>query len=287
MFVCIFLFDWGIVFGADGKIKCDCAFSIGPACRPAQWLRKTKKRFQSSPLDWMMRYSLDTALHFFENKFSDFFEDVEDTGEYSDDQRMVRDKKNGIVSMHHFNKKLSLGDAKSEVRNMMLRRAKEVDNILQNSDSIVLLCNRQKDSLSELKKFIQGFSKLYPEKNITLMNVRSGGGNDPTRETVYSGKAATKKKPKKKAQRNNSKSKRKAAVQKKVTKKAAKKPAKKRANQSKKLRIIEYCFNDVSPDTNKYPEWEGNPFGWKKVIEDIELTNKFYNKNMNFKKVEF
>ena len=103
IFVAIFslftLFCFSV--NVEAKVKGDCIFSVGPACRPAQWLRKTHKRFQAAPFDWMMKYSLDTVTHCFKNKFSDFFSDVEATGEIIGNERVVRDKKNNIVSMHH------------------------------------------------------------------------------------------------------------------------------------------------------------------------------------------
>ena len=262
VFVCVLMCSVGVEHIAECKIKCDCIFSIGPACRPAQWLRKTKKRFQSSPLDWMMKYSLSTALHFFSNKFSDFFEDVEATGECIGNHRVVRDKKNSIVSMHHFNKNISLNTAKNEVRSMMLRRGKAVDNILKKSNSIVLLCNREKDYNEELKRFARGFSKLYPGKNIAVINIRSNNSNQVTQRVIYDGKATTRKNMKKKS-------------------------GKQTKQKAKRLRVIEYNFRDVSPDTRIYPAWEGSPSGWKTVINDIELSDKFFNRNMDFQKVEF
>lgn len=271
IFVCVFLCDFSIGLAFDVKIKGDCVFSIGPACRPSQWLRKTKKRFQSCPLDWMMKYSLDTALHCFGNKFEDFFEETEATGEYIGNCRVVKDKRNNIVSMHHFNKNFSLNDAKKEVRDMMIRRGKEVDKIFKKSNSIVLICNRQKDSNDDLKSFLKGFSKLYPERDITLINVRSNNSDNPVSKVIYSGNAVERKKSANNKTHVNSKSKNNG----------------KRKNNSKKLCLIEYQFRDISPDTRKYPEWEGNPYGWQKVMDDIELTDKFFNKNMDFKKVEF
>jgi len=235
---------------------------LGAACRPAQWLRKTKKRFQACPLDWMMKYSLDTALHCFRTNFKDFFEDVEETNEYSGSCRVVRDKKNDIVSMHHFKSNLSLEDAKNNVRDMMSRRAQAVAKILKKSNSIVLLCNRQKNSHTELINFLKEFSKIYPDKNITLINIHSNNSDQITKNVIYNGKAS-------------------------IVKSKKGKPSNKYTKKPKKLCFIEYCFKDVSPNRNVYPEWEGNPNGWQTVINDIEVTNKFLNKNIDFKKVEF
>lgn len=288
--------------GASAKVRGDCIFSVGPACRPAQWLRKTSKRFQASPFDWMMKYSLDTVIHCFKNKFSDFFEDAEATGEVVGSQRVVRDRKNGIVSMHHFSKYVSLQDDKKDVRAKMIRRGKRVDKILKKSNSIILICNRQRDSLDDFKKFIRNFSKLYPDRNITLINIHSDNNSSVRSTTLYSGVAATKRKKKKVKvkpvkKNNNSTSATKKTPEIKTSQESVKasvqpgkeasriksksgnkKPVKKKR---KKLRIIQYSFNDASSS------WEGNPYGWQQVMNDIELTDKNFDKNMDFKKVEF
>ena len=43
------------------KLRADIILSLGIACRPAEQLRINKLRFLSSPLDWMMSYSLETV----------------------------------------------------------------------------------------------------------------------------------------------------------------------------------------------------------------------------------
>lgn len=226
----------------DSKIDADCVFSLGGACRPAQWLRKEKMRFQSCPLDWMMKYSLDTALHFFGNKFSDFFENAKATGEIIGSHRVVKDTKHEIVSMHHFSKNMSLESAKKEVRNTMLNRAKKVDEVFKKSDSIVFVCNRNKASVEDFKKFLKGFDKIYPKKKITIINVYDNNSNKVNKKTLF---------------------------------------------EEKNLKLIQYSFNDVSPDKKKYPDWEGNPFGWKEVLGDIRLSKKASGNNVDYKKVEF
>ncbi len=276
-------------------IRCDSIFSVGPACRPAQWLRKTHKRFQSCPLDWMMQYSLDTAMHFFRNKFSDFFEDVRATGEIIGSNRVVRDNRNGIVSMHHFNKNVSLESAKWDFRGKMLRRAREVDRILKNSRSIILICNRQKDSFDDFKRFLHNFSRLYPDRDIALINIRNNGGNF-TRDVLYETFAATtrKKKPKKKIKTKRRELKNKETAtdaqnmeqntnldKKKLKKQAPKHRKKEIKKRRRKLRIIQYSFNDSSSN------WEGNPYGWQRVMDEIELTGRNFSSNMDFKNVEF
>lgn len=242
---------------ASAKVKGDCIFSFGPACRPAHWLRATHKRFQASPFDWMMKYSLDTFIHCFKTQFADFFEDVEATGEIVGNERVVKDKKNNIVSMHHFSKNMSLEDGKKDVREKMIRRGKKVDVILKKSHSIILIANRQKDSFDDFKRFIKNFSKIYPDRDITLINVRCNNSDSVTKKLLYKGDAVIT-------------SKKKQIVKEKQTKK-----------KNKKLKIIQYSFNDESSS------WQGNSSGWQQVMDDIELTDRLFDKNMDFKSVEF
>lgn len=293
--------------GVLAKIKGDCIFSIGPACRPAQWLRKTHKRFQAAPFDWMMKYSLDTVNHCFKTKFADFFECAGDTGEVIGEHRVVKDTKNGIVSMHHFSKHSSLENAKRDIRAKMINRGKKVDRILKNSRSIILIANRQRDSLDDFKRFIHNFSKIYPDRNITLVNIYSNGNNWVSSNVLYTGFAATsKKKAKKKPKLKPKKILKKAPQDVKETKtdsqsesqdvneikkspqnmkhstKTVKKQNKKQTKKKrKKLRIIQYSFNDNSSS------WEGNPAFWQQVMNDIELTGRNFDRNMDFKQVEF
>lgn len=246
----------------SAKVRGDCIFSVGPACRPAQWLRKTHKRFQAAPFDWMMKYSLDTVLHCSKNKYADFFENIRSTGQNIGEHRVVVDTKNNIVSMHHFYKNASAEEGKWGFREKMLRRGKRVDEILKNSRSIVLISNRQKDSLDDFKRFIHGFSRLYPDRNITLINIRSNGNNWVSKDVIYENAAAI---SKKKSAKTKSKEQSKNQT----------------ANKRKKLKIIQYSFNDSSSS------WEGNPSGWNQVMNDIELTDRNFDKNMDFKQVEF
>lgn len=152
--------------------KVDCIFPIGAECRPAFYLNKYHFRFQSSPLDWMKGYSLETAIHFFETKFEDFFDEVEEIpSKFSGNCRFVKDVKNGIVSLHHFKKDVPLSEEKTRVRKLMLHRAEQVDEIFKKSESIGLICNRPTESDEEFIDFIKKFSNIYKDKKITLINI--------------------------------------------------------------------------------------------------------------------
>ncbi len=156
------------------QTEVDCIFSVGSACRPAQYLREHGFRFQAAPLDWMMKYSLETVSHLIETKFTAFFEKIEKIpNEICGNHIAVKDTKNEITSVHHFKKDNCLEEEHKKFREMMLGRANKVDEIFKKSDSIGLICNRQKTTLKEFKRFIRKFSKVYPKKKITLINIRS------------------------------------------------------------------------------------------------------------------
>lgn len=154
------------------KICVDCIFSVGNACRPSNYLRECKLRFQAAPLDWMMGYSLDTAAYLFETKFADFFAEIEDMpGKYCDGCRFVKDTKNKVTSIHHFNKNVPLAEEQAKFRETMLNRANKVDEILKESSSIALICDRCNVTAQNLIDFLNRFSKIYPNKKITLINI--------------------------------------------------------------------------------------------------------------------
>ena len=171
------------------KIKVDCMIPIGEACRPCQHLRKNNLRISAFPLDWMMSYSLETAIHFFETKFADFFENIEEIpNKYCYNHKFVKDTKNGVISIHHFKKDEPLESEHKKFRTMMLGRAKKLHNILENSHSIGLICNRKDASDKELINFIEKFSKIYPNKKITVINVVDEDIPDFQRSVLFENK---------------------------------------------------------------------------------------------------
>lgn len=214
------------------KIKVDCMIPIGEACRPCQHLRKNNLRISAFPLDWMMSYSLETAIHFFETKFADFFENIEEIpNKYCYNHKFVKDTKNGVISIHHFKKDEPLESEHKKFRTMMLGRAEKLHNILENSHSIGLICNRKDASDKELINFIEKFSKIYPNKKITVINVVDGDIPDFQRSVLF---------------------------------------------ENENLRIIQFTFKDVPPikDEKKFPQWEGNPDCWKKIMNNIKVNEK-------------
>ena len=167
------------------KIKVDCLFSVGEACRPCNYIQKYNMRFQAAPLDWMMNYSLDIVIHLFETQFSDFFEEIEEIPDkFCVNCKFVKDKKNGIISIHHFNRYAPLDEEHKKFREAMLNRAKKVDNILKDSDSIGLICNRKDETTENLINFAKKFSEIYPNKKIVLINIVHIPNTEKVHESV-------------------------------------------------------------------------------------------------------
>lgn len=153
---------------------CDFILSIGPHCRPAVNLRLNQLREFSSPLDWMMDYSLDTVLHLFRSGFRDFFTEYElDSAEPDGAAGMLRvnDTLNGIVSIHHFPADIPPDSAYPQFDAKMRKRARRLESMLHNASSVVLLSDRT-ESEHELSSFLYSFSDIYPHLRIRLINTR-------------------------------------------------------------------------------------------------------------------
>ncbi len=89
----------------------DIIISLGKVCRPAYQLKVNGLRDKAYPLDWQMDYSLDTVEHLFATGFEDFFTDiVEEESSSLNENRRIKDVKNGIISLHHFSKSIGLSD---------------------------------------------------------------------------------------------------------------------------------------------------------------------------------
>ncbi|MBP3616897.1 MAG: hypothetical protein J6J38_02560 [Lachnospiraceae bacterium] len=160
----------------------DIFLSIGCACRPAYYLRECKLRYLSAPLDWMNRYTLEDCLHLFQTGFEDYFVDIYETENSKKDNqaenRVVIDRKNNIRSIHYFPKCLSLECEQIEFRRMMLERASKINEKLENSSRLCLLCNRE-EKWEELVSFLNKFSECYEHLHIMLVNVRSVASMEP------------------------------------------------------------------------------------------------------------
>lgn len=151
----------------------DVAFSVGEACQPAFHLSRLHLRTEAFPLDWQMGYNLDTVLHLLSTNFIDFFVDVSENDMKSLDieKRYVLDNKNGIVSMHHFPKDISLKEGQKKFKFIMNNRAKKLNEKLLSANRVLIVCNR-KDNINDIKEFMDGMHLLYGDVNLTLINIR-------------------------------------------------------------------------------------------------------------------
>ena len=154
------------------SVEVDCIFSIGNDCRPAHYLREHELRTQSAPLDWMMKYSLDTVITLFETKFESFFKNISEIPKKnSSNHRTVLDTVNNITSIHHFEKENSLEEEQSNFTNTMKIRATKTISTIEESSSIGLICDRNDETNESLIDFIKKFSVIFPDKQITLINI--------------------------------------------------------------------------------------------------------------------
>ena len=151
--------------------KYDIALSIGKDCRPAFYLGHLGLRKFASPMDWQV-CNIKNQIELYKNHFKSFFDEYveDDTIERDRNFRAVRDKKNNILSMHHIDSNLPLDKAVEQFKELMKKRYERLDHKLSLAQSILLVSNEQV-SLSNLKKYVFEFSKIYPNKQITLINI--------------------------------------------------------------------------------------------------------------------
>ena len=120
----------------------------------------------------MMKYSLDTVINLFETGFESFFENIlEIPKENSSKHRTVLDTVNNITSIHHFEKENSLEDEQLKFITKMKKRATKTISTIKESSSIALICDRNDETNESLIDFIQKFSVIFPNKQITLINI--------------------------------------------------------------------------------------------------------------------
>ncbi|MDR3049862.1 MAG: papain-like cysteine peptidase [Elusimicrobiota bacterium] len=147
--------------------------SLGNACRPAYYLRENNLRIASNPLDWMMRYSLETVIHLFKTQFSDFFSNVwEDISKYENNKRRyVIDLDTNMIDMHLFPKNLSLEQGKIRHHDIMKRRYERMHNAMLCSNRILFISNRN-EPIEQFKNFLLSICGIY-HKEITYINIRN------------------------------------------------------------------------------------------------------------------
>lgn len=156
------------------EYNCDLILSTGSNCRPAINLKLNNLREFSSPLDYMMNYSLDTVIHLFRDGFKDFFSEYEidsETPKGAVGMRRVNDTKNHIVSIHHFPEDVPMDESYPLFIEKMSARAERLEHYLQAASRIVLVSDRT-DPKEDMCDFLRAFSGIYPHLNIRLINMR-------------------------------------------------------------------------------------------------------------------
>lgn len=142
-------------------IKANVFISMGDACKPALHLREYGLRTLSSPLDWMMGYSLDEAYRCFSVGFSDFFAECYDNGGADGKERSVVSKSNaGMISIHAFPKKIALDEFLPTFRAQTKRRFLRIKAKILASQSVALVSARAV-SMSEMANFGRKMQSLF------------------------------------------------------------------------------------------------------------------------------
>ena len=160
---------------------CDFLLSIGKHCRPAIQLRNNDLRYFSSPLDWIGGYTLDILLKLYKNNFENFFYNykIDYDKKAAPDSIWVEDTYYNIFDMHHFKNDIDINEYLPEYRSMMKKRADRLKNYFETSTDIVFVAERDENK-EEMIDFLNAFSKIYPNLNIRLFNVRDDRNMDFT-----------------------------------------------------------------------------------------------------------
>ncbi len=161
-------------------ITADFYISIGCTCRSAKQLQRNKLRICSSPLDWMMSYTLKDAAELFRTGFSAFFSDIREHPNNGEKNRVVEDVRNGMLSLHHFPVSLSLEDGREAYRKRAERHFANTHRFLSDADRFVMVTHSTED-IESVCGFIDSMKALY-KADIVHINIRNG--MEAKRETV-------------------------------------------------------------------------------------------------------
>lgn len=157
-------------------VTADFFVSMGVNCRTAEHLRRHKLRICSSPLDWMMRFGLKDALALFRTGFATFFEDVRELPEDADGaegkSRSVEDVQNGMVSIHHFPRTLTLEEGRAAYRERAARHFANTHRFMSDAKRIAMFSDTG-ESLESIAEFVEGMSELY-KAELVHINFRNG-----------------------------------------------------------------------------------------------------------------
>lgn len=215
-------------------IKNTIFLNVGIDCRAALHLKAHLLRKCSAPLDWMMRYSLESAYSLYKSEFIDFFSVCsEDKSKASGDKRFVV-ANNGMVSMHHFPLNVAIDAYLPTFKHTMQRRFINLKAKIIQSKYVVFVCHRS-ESMESLCDFVLKMRDLIKSwdnnngksseiKRIFLINILHNENVCGFERQIY--------------------------------------------KISDDLEIIQFVFNDTSKNQNI---WLGNKRLWGRVMSEIEM----------------
>ena len=154
----------------DFRKEFNLFISVGPACRPAEALRRAKLREISSPFDWMMAYKLEVIPNFFENGFSNFFSKINEINRNNGNKRFILDKDTGMISMHDFPTNLTYEEFYPMFLEKMTKRFDRLIDSIVASQNICFTGNRDVE-LCDIENFLSKVDTIFPGKNISFLNV--------------------------------------------------------------------------------------------------------------------
>ena len=151
----------------------DFILPIGENCRPAGNLRDFEVRKQYLPFDWKV-FSLPAFLHVMETGFEDYFAEIRllaEEGISATGHFFVRDIKNDILSMHDFRTNADLEKERLRMRQRDIAASKRIEEGMRSAKQVLLVSSRT-EFMDELTAFLTQFSKMYPDANMTMVNIR-------------------------------------------------------------------------------------------------------------------
>ena len=158
------------------NIKSDAFISLGSACRPAFWLKKSGLRTCSLPFDYMMNYSLELVIKTLQSNLLNWFTDFTEEKKTIGLNRVVKDNKTNMVSLHHFPTSQSVNEYLPIFNSIFNRRNNRFRRILSEYRNICFVMNRR-DAVLDILKFIKKISDMYPQNKFTVINVRHETNN--------------------------------------------------------------------------------------------------------------
>lgn len=135
----------------------------------AFYLKKFKLRTFSSPFDWLGLYTLSDINACFEEDFANFFKEYEEVPSTTH-KRWVRDRQNGMRSMHDFSFEESLEQGYARFITQKRKRFENLKRHIKASKHICFISCRQ-DDYAEFEKFLKQMQNFHQAK-YTLINIR-------------------------------------------------------------------------------------------------------------------